>query len=170
LGVGEGLTVNRLVLLLAVPLFLVLAVVAWFTFQFAANERDAQTWVRHTYQVMEAQRRLQDDIQTAETGMRGFILSRDPVFERGFRSFLARIPGDLAALRALTRDNPSQQARADRLEKLLKDRMVGFEAATRANAEPVIRTPQAMAGLQRGRQQMSAIRNEVARGLAEEQG
>ncbi|HWY65626.1 MAG TPA: response regulator [Rhizomicrobium sp.] len=163
------MSINRLVLLAAVPLFLTLAILAGLAFLFAANERDAQAWVSHTYQVMEAQRRLQDDIQTAETGMRGFILSRDPVFERGFRSFLARIPGDLGALRGLTQDNPSQLARADRLDKLLKDRMAGFDAATRANAEPVIRTPQAMAGLQRGRMQMAAIRNEVTHGLAEEQ-
>ena len=51
------LSANRLVLLAAVPLFLVLAVVAYITLQFAANERDAQAWVRHTYQVMEAKRR-----------------------------------------------------------------------------------------------------------------
>ena len=42
--------------------------------------------------------------------------------------------------------------------------MAGFDAATRANAEPVIRTPQAMAGLQRGRMQMAAIRGEVTAG------
>jgi signal transduction histidine kinase/DNA-binding response OmpR family regulator len=168
-GPGGILAVNRLVLLVAVPLFLVLAVVTFLTFRFATNERDAQAWVRHTYQVMEAERRLQDDMQTAETAMRGFILSRDPSFERGFRSYLARIPNDLHALRDLTADNPSQQARADRLQKLLEARAQGFEAAVRGNAQPVIRTPDAMAGLMRGRQQMNAIRREVTSGLAEEQ-
>ena len=160
---------RRLVLLAAVPLFLALALAAFLTFEFAANERQAQRLVRHTYQVMESQRRLQDDIQTAETGMRGYILSRDPVFERGFRSFLARIPGDLRTFRELTADNPSQQARADRLQRLLGERATGFEAAVRGNAEPVIRSPEAMAGLERGRQQMAAIRQEVSAGLAEEQ-
>ena len=79
---GEILAINRLVLLVAAPLFLVLAVVALLAFRFAAGERDAQSWVRHTYQVMEAERRLQDDVQTAETGMRGFVLSRDPSFPK----------------------------------------------------------------------------------------
>jgi CHASE3 domain sensor protein len=145
------LAVNRLVLLIAVPLFLVLAVVAFLAFRFAANERDAQGWVRHTYEVMETERRLQDDIQTAETGMRGFILSRDPSYERGFRSSLARIPGDLRAFRELTADNPSQQARADRLQKLFEARAQGFEAAVRSSTQPVILTPEAMNGLLRGR-------------------
>jgi signal transduction histidine kinase/CheY-like chemotaxis protein len=166
---GDVLAVNRLVLLVAVPLFLVLSVVAILAFWFAADERDAQSWVRHTYQVMEAERRLQDDVQTAETAMRGFVLSRDPSFERGFRSLLTRIPADLRSLRALTTDNPSQQARADRLEKLLQARIRGFTAAIGSNTQPVIRTPQAMNGLLHGRQQMLAIRAEVTAGLAEEQ-
>jgi signal transduction histidine kinase/DNA-binding response OmpR family regulator len=161
--------INRLVLLVAAPLCLVLAVVALLAFRFASSERDAQGWVRHTYQVMEAERRLQDDVQTAETGMRGFILSRDPSFEAGFRSYLARIPNDLGSLRRLTADNPSQQARADRLQKLLEARTQGFGAAARGNAAPVVRSAQAMAGLQRGRQQMADIRAEVIAGLAEEQ-
>jgi signal transduction histidine kinase/DNA-binding response OmpR family regulator len=168
-GPGDVWAINRLVLLAAVPLFLVLAVFALLALRFAASEREAQAWVRHTYQVMEAERRLQDDVQTAETGMRGFILSRDPSFETGFRADLARIPYDLRSLRDLTADNPSQQARASRLQKLLEARARGFEAAVRGNIAPVIRTPEAVAGLQRGRQEMTAIRAEVARGLAEEQ-
>ena len=74
-GPGNILAANRLVLLAAVPLFLVLAIVAYLTIQFAANERDAQGWVRHTYEVMEATRVLQDDVQTAESSQRGFLLT-----------------------------------------------------------------------------------------------
>jgi hypothetical protein len=62
------------------------------TFRFVAGERDAQGLVRHTYEVMEAERRLQDDVQTAETGMRGFIPSCDSSFKAGFRSDPAGAP------------------------------------------------------------------------------
>src|ERR1700749_4366497 len=86
LGPMQTLTANRLVLLAAVPLLLVLAVVAYITIQFAANERESQAWVRHTYQVMEAERRLQDDVQTAETGARGYLISRDPAFLTAYRN------------------------------------------------------------------------------------
>lgn len=166
---GTISAVNRLVLLVAIPLFLVLAVLAFLAFRFASGERDAQALVRHTYQVMEAERRLQDDVQTAETGMRGYLLSRDPVFESAYRSYLVRIPQDLKRLRELTPDNASQQARANRLQKLLEARTHGFEAALRGGATPVVRSPAALRGLMRGRQQMLAIRNEVTQGLAEEQ-
>src|ERR1700742_4502405 len=93
-GSRKILAANRLVLLAAVPLFLVLAVVAYITIQFAANERDAQAWVRHTYQVMEAERRLQDDIQTAETSERGYLISREQAFLTAYQSFAARAPVD----------------------------------------------------------------------------
>src|ERR1700759_2656905 len=108
-GAGGVLAANRLVLLAAVPLFLVLAVVAYITTQFAANERDAQAWVRHTYQVMEAERRLQDDIQTAETSERGYLISREQAFLTAYQSFAARAPVDLKAFRELTQDNPDEQ-------------------------------------------------------------
>ncbi len=163
------MSTNRLVLLVAVPLFLVLAVVAFIAGQFAINERDAQAAVRHTYQVIEAQRRIQDSIQTAETGMRGFLLSRDPIFERGFRTYLARIPADIQRFRELSRDNPSQQARADRLEKLIQQRITGLNAGVANSSAPATMSPQAIAGLARGRDQMSSIRAEIDAGLAEEQ-
>ena len=156
-------------LLLAAPIFLVLAVVAYLTGQFAANERAAQAWVRHTYQVMEAQRRLQDDVQTAETGMRGFLLSRDPAFQTSYQTYLQRIPGDLRAFRDLTVDNPAQQARANRLNEMLAQRTRGLQAGMQNSTEPAVRAPQAIQGLARGRAQMAAIRSEIESGLSEEE-
>ena len=84
-GSGKILAANRLVLLVAVPLFLVLAVVAYLTIQFAVNERGAQGWVRHTYEVMEATRALQNDLQIAETSQRGYLLDRDPTYLEAYQ-------------------------------------------------------------------------------------
>src|ERR1700759_5081991 len=149
------LAANRLVLLAAVPLFLVLAVVAYITTQFAANERDAQAWVRHTYQVMEIERRLQDDVQTAETSERGYLISRTPAFLSAYRNFAARAPADLKALRDLTQDNPSEQARAARLRQLINQRIEGMEAGVRAEANiAAAPAPQAVEALNTARGQM----------------
>ena len=95
IGFGGILAVNRLVLLVAVPLFPVLAVFAFLAIRFATNERDAQGWVRHAHQVMEAERRLQDGA-----------------------------------------GNPSQQARAGRLQRLLEARARGLETASGAMPLP----------------------------------
>ena len=157
-------------MLAAVPVFLVLAVVAYITLQFAANERDAQAWVRHTYQVMEAERRLQDDVQTAETSERGYLISRDPQFLTAYRNFVARAPADLKAFRDLTSDNPVQQARAGRLQHLLDQRLRGLEAGARAVGNLVAApAPQAIQALNTARGEMGDLRNEITAGLADEQ-
>ncbi len=170
LGSLRILVANRLVFLAAVPLFLVLAVVAYITLQFAANERDAQAWVRHTYQVMEAERRLQDDIQTAETSERGYLISRDPAFLTAYRSFVARAPADLKAFRDLTTDNPSEQARAGRLQRMLDQRLRGLDVGARVVSNlPATPAPQAIQALATARAEMGNLRNEITAGLAEEQ-
>ncbi len=168
-GVPDIVSVNRLVLLAAIPVFLGLAVVAYLTFVFAANERDAQAMVRHTYQVMEAQRRLMDDVLSVETGGRGYLLSQDPFYLTAFRNRAAVIPANLRALRDLTVDNPGQRARADRLEKMIATRIQGLEAAVRGPARTGPMTDAAAQGMARSRVQMTAIRAEIMGGLAEEQ-
>ena len=168
-GPGKILAANRLVLLVAVPLFLVLAVVAYLTVQFAANEREAQGWVRHTYEVMEVQRRLLDDMVQAEASMRGLMLTNEPIFLRTYTVFRNRAPGDLQAFRALTADNARQQARATRLKMLLDARLNGMTAALRSGRTSSPLNAQAQAGVERGRQQMSALRGEINAGLAGEQ-
>ena len=162
------MSTNRLALLIAVPLFLVLAVVAAVAAWFAGSERAAQANVTHTYEVITAQQRLQDDIQTAETGMRGFLLSRDPAFQANYQTYLRRIPADLKAFRDLTLDNPVQQARAARLQQLLAARVRGLEAGVANSRQAAVQAPRAVAGLARGHAQMGAIREEISHGLAAE--
>ena len=96
MGRGENrLVVNRLVLLAAVPLFLVLAVVAYITIQFAANERAGPgLGAPHLSGDAAQLGRILDDARTAETGQRGYLLTGDPA-----------LPGALPA-RARRRSRP----------------------------------------------------------------
>jgi signal transduction histidine kinase/CheY-like chemotaxis protein len=168
LVVGGHLSINRLVLLAALPPVVALAFIALLTARFASSERDAEALVRHTYQVIGVQQRLHDDIQTAETGMRGFLLSHDPSFRSSYEAAVRRIPQDLRAFRELTADNPLQQSRAGRLQEMLAARLRGLELGFISSSEPAVRAPQAVQGLARGRQQMAGIRGEIESGLAEE--
>jgi signal transduction histidine kinase/CheY-like chemotaxis protein len=158
------LAANRLVLLAAVPLFFILAAVAYLTIQFAINEREAQSWVRHTYQVVEQINRVMADAQDAETGQRGFLLTHKPEFLAPYRAARGRIDVDLAAFRNLTSDNPSEQVRAGRLQGLLHDRFSAFDTslASAGGGDALI------AALQQGKVRMDALRREVAAGVAEE--
>ena len=163
------MAVNRLVLLVAVPLFLVLAVVAYLTIQFGINERTAQGWVRHTYQVMEAAQRLQGNLQAAESAQRGYIIDRDPAYYQVYRNAAARVPGDLLAFRQITRDNPTQQKRADRLQKLVQSRLDLLAFNVRLATAPNPDQSALFVSLEQGRNQMTRVRAELDAALDEEQ-
>jgi signal transduction histidine kinase/CheY-like chemotaxis protein len=165
-GPGNTLAFNRLVLLAAVPLFLVLALAAYLTFQFAANEREAQGWVRHTYEVIGQLDAIRSDALDAETGQRGFLLTKKPEFLAPYTAGRGRVNADFAAFRRMTRDNPSQQARSARLERLMRERFSAFDIslqqAGQGGGDGLITT------LSMGRQRMDALRRELAGGVSEE--
>jgi len=116
------LTANRLVLLAAVPLFLVLATIAYITVQFAANENAAQRLVAHTYQVIGALRQVLVDAQDAETGQRGYILTQRDSFLGPYHAATQRVDRDLTRFKELTADNPDQQHRSQALATLVRER------------------------------------------------
>jgi signal transduction histidine kinase/DNA-binding response OmpR family regulator len=154
---------------MAVPLFLVLAVVAYLTIQFGINERVAQGWVRHTYQVMEAAQQVRNELQTAESGQRGFIIDRDPAYYQAYQQAAARVPGALRSFRAITADNPSQRRRADRLEKLVAGRLQLLQANIGLATAPNPDQSALFASLEKGRDQMNLVRAELDAAYAEEQ-
>ncbi len=167
-GPGTLLAVNRLVLLAAVPLFLVLALVAYLTTQFALNERAAQGLVRHTYQVMTQLERILSDAQDAETSQRGYLLTRQPSFLEPYRRGRERVRADLQAFKAMTSDNPSQQARAGILAELLGASLSAFDASLSASGGSADSLPALLEALQKGKTNMDALRAEVMRGTTEE--
>ena len=163
------MAVNRLVLLAAVPLLLVLVVVAYLTVQFGIHERTAQGMVRHTYQVMEVTSRLQSDLQTAESAQRGFLLDRDPDYYSVYQAAAARLPGHVTAFRQITRDNPSQQRRADRLQGLVQGRLDLLAANVKLATSPNPDRDVLFTRLAHGREQMENLSRELNDGVAEEQ-
>lgn len=165
---GRGdLTPNRLVLLGAVPVFLILAVVAAITVTFAVNERADQQRVTHTYQVIASLRQVLGDAQDAETGSRGYALTREQPFLEPSLAARERAARDLDRFRQLTTDNPEQQQRADRLVALVQARLDALDVSRAAAGVPA--APEVVSAMEQGKARMDALRAEIARGTAEEQ-
>jgi signal transduction histidine kinase/CheY-like chemotaxis protein len=165
-GAGKILASNRLALLYAVPIFLVLAAASYITVQFALNERNAQNWVRHSYQVIAAIAQVRSDLQEAESGQRGYLLTGRPQFLGPYREARQRIADHLSVFRRLTRDNPSQQRRADRLDGLVRAQFAALDRTLAAAATGSRITP----ALESSRAGTDEMRREVAAGIAEENG
>lgn len=90
------------------------------------TERDLKRsfeMVTHTLAVERAVQSLVSTLVDAETGQRGFLLTRREVYLEPYEAARARVAQQVADLRLLTADNPSQQQRLDELQPLIRDRL-----------------------------------------------
>jgi signal transduction histidine kinase/CheY-like chemotaxis protein len=87
------------------------------------RSQEADVLVDHTFEVQSTAQTLLSQIQAAENGQRGFLITGDSDYLKRFDGARARVPELVARLRRLTPDNPEQQARLNKLEPLIKARI-----------------------------------------------
>ena len=80
-------------------------------------------WVIHSYIVLNNTESLKAELTSAETGMRGYLITRDTRFLRPYNTALTTVPALCNDLNVLTADNSEQQERIDTLERFIKKRM-----------------------------------------------
>ncbi|MDQ0454736.1 methyl-accepting chemotaxis protein [Rhizobium paknamense] len=85
------------------------------------NQDDANRLMAHTYQVTGALDKLMLAMVDQETGLRGFTLAADDIYLEPQKAGAASFSAQMTALRALTADNPAQQARLDVVERNARD-------------------------------------------------
>lgn len=97
--------IRRLIL---VPLIVSLLIAAVLELQ-VRRLMSAQEWVEHTDFVIAQSRLLLRSMIDQETGLRGYLLTRDSKFLQPYHSAEASVPGLFDQLRRETADNPEQQ-------------------------------------------------------------
>jgi signal transduction histidine kinase/DNA-binding response OmpR family regulator len=162
------LRLNRLLLLAAIPVLLVLLVTAYLSVQFSWNERAAQGWVRHTYEVMGQLQRISDDLDQASSGQRGYIITGEQQFLTPYRQNVARIGSDLDHFAAITRDNPFEQHNAQVMRGLVARRLATMEQGLALASQTRRGAPQLLATIDAGKPAMDQLRRRISEGLGEE--
>jgi signal transduction histidine kinase/CheY-like chemotaxis protein/HPt (histidine-containing phosphotransfer) domain-containing protein len=71
--------------------------------------KSSTSWDQHSYEVLTETEPFLGDILDIQRGMRGYLLTGQPTALVTYRSGITRAPKQLAKLRALTADNPTQQ-------------------------------------------------------------
>ena len=144
------------------------ALLAFSAAELPRQQREASRRVEHTLQVLEQVATLDADLATVASEGRGFLIDRSADSVERFEAAARQAAGDLAGLRALTADNPGQQAALDRLERLVTARieflrgLIGrMQAGDEGGAMGLART-------QRGRALADQIR-EAAGGIKAEE-
>jgi len=109
------LTTPRPLLFFAVPVFLLLMLLAGFALALAREEKNSQQFVEHTYQVIVVTQAMLTDVQSAEIAERGYRMTGNAMYQDAIHMATARAEADLGHFQTLTADNPEQQVRATAL-------------------------------------------------------
>ena len=88
-----------------------------------ARSNEADRLVTHTFEVQQEAHNLLGELRTAENGQRGYVLTQNQEYLKPVDAAIAKVPGLVESLRKKTADNPSQQARLDRVEPLIGPRL-----------------------------------------------
>ena len=88
-----------------------------------ARSNEADRLVSHTFEAG-SRRSIIRELRTAENGQRGYVLTQNQKYLKpGPDVAVAKVPSLVESLRKKTADNPSQQARLDRVEPLIGPRL-----------------------------------------------
>ncbi|MCC7267829.1 MAG: CHASE3 domain-containing protein [Caulobacteraceae bacterium] len=83
----------------------------------------ASEWVNHTREVRSAIAEVMEGLAEAESAQRGLLLTEDRRFIEHLSQARRHIDDDIQAIERLTRDNPEQQGRLERLRALTQIRL-----------------------------------------------
>jgi signal transduction histidine kinase len=106
--------------------FLVLVAVSAACVLFVNRAREDSGWVVHTLEVENQTNALLLEIRRAESGARGYLLTRGPEFLSEHKTAISRITPVLDQLGELSKDNPVQIANIERLRSAIQTRLGQF--------------------------------------------
>ncbi|HEU4559526.1 MAG TPA: CHASE3 domain-containing protein [Longimicrobium sp.] len=149
---------------------MVILLLALVTYASIRRSREMTAWVRHTDRVMLLIDHTLADLTDAETGQRGYLLTGDPRYLAPYRQGAARYAGHISTLRALTADNPRQQAHLRELGRLgaakldeLRHTVEVYRAGNTAGAQAEVRSGRGERLMERIRAVTAAMYGEEAR-------
>jgi len=149
--------------------FLLLAATALSAFALTEKQDAATDLVRHTLEVENRLNRVRILVTDAETGQRGFLLTRQPDYLAPYTAAVRDLPAQLERLKAATSDNPDQQALIAALGPaiaaklgLLAETLTLDRAGHTAEATALVHSG-------RGHAYMNTVRTIIARMIANEE-
>jgi signal transduction histidine kinase len=138
--------------------FLLLLTSYLLIFQSSWQVRRETDWMIHSYQVLNKIKELSNSLMSAETGLRGYVITKDASFLHTYDSGVKEVPVVYTDLRNLAKDNAAQVSKLDTLKNLLDSRLSMMVKALNSfqNAGQVI-TPEMESMRERSKQVMDSI-------------
>jgi PAS domain S-box-containing protein len=144
-------------LVVSLPVVALLIVLAVF-FLFQQQDKQAQSWVVHSFEVRSNIREALLELANAETGLRGYLLTKRDSDLATYRSARKRLPELVQAMHKLVADNLSETGRAMNVQVLLGRVEQSMDSLYRQAQEAGVNAPQ----LDVDRANLRALRGELA--------
>ena len=84
-------------------------------------------WIVHTHEVIESLDHIIKNLDDAETGQRGYLLTEEERYLEPYKLATVKINEDIDELQELTGDNPVQQKNIDELKPMVAEKLAELE-------------------------------------------
>ncbi len=149
-------------------LVFLLAVCGGLIFRFSAESNADREALNHTFQVIRAAQTLFAQIQAAETGQRGYILTQRNDYLAPYNRAIVAIPPTLGTLEKLLVPDPSQSARLKNVAGLIQQKLAELRATIETVQNQGFEAARQLVLTDIGQAAMEDIRTEL-RGLIDEE-
>jgi methyl-accepting chemotaxis protein len=136
----------------------IFVIVGAVSYQSATKQTEAATWVAHTREVQNQLTQLLSNLQDAETGQRGYVITGVESYLAPFTDGTARAEENRRHLAELVADNPRQQARADAMAPLIADKLAELQQTVDLRRTRDFAAAQSVVLSDRGKKGMDTIR------------
>jgi CHASE3 domain sensor protein len=127
-----------------IPAMLIILVISIYSYHVINSVMISQTWIAHTYKVMQAVDQSLYGIADIETHHRGFLITGDNQFYIDKQANIKDLNEALKTLMLLTRDNAEQNIRSKHLADLIAIRLDMFEVIMNFKKDNKLHTPEVM--------------------------
>ncbi|HEX7675793.1 MAG TPA: response regulator [Bdellovibrio sp.] len=162
-SVGTRFTTLKTFFVIAAILIVLNSLLLFSSFR---NMREQQWWVEHTAKVISEIDLTLSAMKDAETGVRGYLLTRRQDYLEPFTSGIQDVWLHYRNLKGLTLDNPRQVSAMTELEKTLKDREATLKEAINNYQPAKMKAPLPSDGklvMDRLRQELKEMKDEELR-------
>jgi len=133
------------------------------TWQLLTAVQVSRNELRQSYKIVDTLQTIGLSLSTAETGQRGYLLTRQDEYLRSYQASASQVGRYSDQLRALVQDNPEQLARATALTTVLKVKLAEMAGTMRLAIGARAMPRDVIAAVGVGRADMAATAQAVAR-------
>ena len=142
----------------ALAFFVISAAVAWYNVQTLRSNNER---VVHSHEVIVALSDLLSNIQDAETGQRGFLLTNSDRYLEPYNAAINAIPRRLETIAGMISDNASQQQRLANLKSRVEGKLSELRETIELRRSQGAEASLAVVNSDRGKVEMDAVRSQL---------